>query len=73
MSLLNIRKLYGVPARRGVRVAWDFAGREGSITGSSGTYIRVLLDGDKRPILLHPTWKVRYLTVEPERAGREDA
>lgn len=71
MSLAYIRKTYGVPAWRGVRVAWDYAGREGSITGSRGQHIRVLLDGDKRSIQLHPTWRLRFLTSEPKRGDAE--
>lgn len=67
MSLEFIRHNYHVPAKRGVRVRLglgfgpDFAGREGTITYADHR-LRVRLDGDKRPIILHPTWELEYLT-----------
>lgn len=43
----RIRAQYGVPARIGMRVLYDE--RPGIITGYSGFYLRIRLDGDPRP------------------------
>lgn len=63
MSLQYIRDTYGVPAKRGGRIEYMANGSaiQGTITGSRGAHIRVRLDGDKRSLLFHPTWKIRYL------------
>lgn len=67
MSLLAIRKHYGVPAKRGGRIRYDGEAEGGPLTGTimsaSGCYLRVHFDGE-RPSLrhtLHPTWCVTYL------------
>lgn len=70
MSMEWIRRNYGVPAKRGGRVrflgyvAWPESlpapTCEGTITSASH-YLRVRMD-DGRRVLLHPTWKVEYLT-----------
>jgi len=62
MSLLYIRDNYQVPAEKGRRVIYtgDQAEKKGIIVDSKGAYIRVLFDGEKRPVNLHPTWKVEY-------------
>lgn len=67
MSMEWVRRNYGVPARRGGRV--KFFGVEGVIT-SATHYLRVRMD-DGRRVLLHPTWKVEYLTSDDfrRRAG----
>jgi hypothetical protein len=54
-----VRQRYGVPARRGMRVVAD--GNPGRITSGAGNYIRVLIDGEKRPSTWHPTWHMEYL------------
>jgi hypothetical protein len=59
MSMIYIRKAYGVPAKRGGRVR--YRGREGTITSACGPHLRVRFDGDKRTSILHPTWSVDYL------------
>lgn len=64
MSLEYIRKTYNVPAKRGTPVRYGVRGvsqRDGVITGSSGSYIRVRLYGDKRSKIYHPTWHMEYL------------
>lgn len=61
-----IRKTYGVPARKGVRVRYlgGPAPAEGTITGAAGGYIRVRLDGDRLARVFHPTWMLNYLEAE---------
>lgn len=54
-----IRTYYNVPAKRGGRVTFD--GQPGRITGFTDQYLRVRLDGTKRSVLVHPTWRMHYL------------
>lgn len=58
MSMEYIRRTYGVPAKRGMRVVID--GKPGRIVSSMGGYLRVRLDGELRPSNYHPTWRVEY-------------
>jgi len=67
MSMAYIRKTYGVPARRGMRVTYqpDTAGRapwHGVITSAQGAYLRIRRDGDTRtyPAPFHPEWGLTY-------------
>lgn len=68
MSLEYIRKTYKVPAHRGGRIAFTPMRGEpeqiGKITGSKGSYLRVMFESSKFSKLLHPTWEVRYLEDE---------
>lgn len=59
LSFNYVRRYYGVPAKRGARV--KFCGKPGRMTSGNGHYVRILLDGDKRPIIVHPTWEMEYL------------
>jgi hypothetical protein len=59
-SLAYIRDQYKVPAYRGRRVK-VYNEKNGTITGASGPYIRVRLDGEARIGSYHPTWRVQYL------------
>ena len=52
MTMKYVRDYYGVPVIRGRRVT--YLGRPGRIT-SADYRIRVLLDGDKHPSIIHPT------------------
>lgn len=64
MSFEYIRNYYGVPAKRGGRVAWDTSKgtREGTIT-SATSYVHVRFDDAKHPVPLHPKESgLRYLT-----------
>lgn len=63
MSMDYIRKTYGVPARRGGRVAYTRWGRrtEGTITGSRDGWLRIRLDGSTSTQLHHPTQHIEYL------------
>lgn len=58
-SLDYVRRVYGVPARRGMRVVAD--GKPGVITCGDGQYLRVRLDGEKRSGRWHPTWHMEYI------------
>ena len=66
-----VRKTYGVPAKRGMRVRYYGEGRNefGTITSSSGGYVNVRLDGWKHPMPFHPTWMLEY---EPKEATNAD-
>ncbi|GLY32011.1 hypothetical protein [Kineosporia sp. NBRC 101731] len=47
-----IRNNYGVDAFHGGEVAFD--GRNGSLVGTFGSHLLVLLDGDEKPVQVHP-------------------
>ena len=64
MSMEQIRKTRGVPAKRGMRVFYESKQRFGTIKSASGGYLRILLDGDKYAGNYHPTWKLKYLPCE---------
>lgn len=69
MSMSYIRKHYGVPAKRGMRVRYtgDIGpAHVGTIVGSRGAYLRVCF-----PTFMcggvysfHPTWELEYLPEE---------
>ena len=64
MSMAYIRRAYGVPAKRGGRVAFNPHGQVrsiGVIVGSRGARLRVRWDGDGTTHTLHPTWRIEYL------------
>lgn len=58
-----VRRIYGVPAKRGGRVTYTGAvdGRplRGTIT-SADHRLRVRLDGDNHSSSFHPTWELTY-------------
>ncbi|WP_307969617.1 hypothetical protein [Salinispora arenicola] len=58
-----IRRHYGVPARRGVRVIAN--GRPGTITSADGARLRIRLTGDTRSTVHHPTWRIQYPEAAP--------
>lgn len=58
MSMEYIRSYYGVKVKRGDHVTVD--GRTGKVTGADGQYLRVLFVGEKKPVNVHPTWRVIY-------------
>jgi len=54
-----VRKVYGVPAKRGMRVIAK--GKEGIITGASCSgYILVRINGLMLSRPYHPTWHMKY-------------
>ena len=65
MSMQYIREAYGVPAKRGARVAYSGSTGNpllGTITGSKGARLLIRLDGHKQSAIFHPTWEMSYLT-----------
>lgn len=67
-----IRKTYGVPAKRGARVAYLGNGTtaKGTIRSASHGRLNIQLDGDRFTIPFHPTWQLRYLDADsPQEAS----
>lgn len=48
-----IRKMYGVPAKRGALI--EYNGKKGVVTGTSGPHIMARLEGEKFSKVYHPT------------------
>lgn len=69
VSMAYIRRFYGVPAKRGMRVVWDTrtGSRYGTITSAS-CYVRVRFDDQPaHPVPLHPMEEgLRYLEPDPD-------
>lgn len=63
MSMEQIRKTYGVPAKRGGRVEYTGYGfpELGTIVSATGSELRIRLDNHKNMTYLHPKAKLRYL------------
>lgn len=64
VGLAYIRGRYQVPARRGGRIQFAYPEgtvRTGVIVGSSDAHLLVDFPG-QRGAVLHPTWKVTYLS-----------
>ena len=59
----SLRRFYGVPARRGGRVAFTYQGRrEATILSARDHKLWLRFDGDtKRSGPFHPTWEIEYL------------
>lgn len=53
-----VRRTYGVPAKRGMRVIAN--GKPGRITSGNGQYIMVRIDGDKNPSCWHSFFGERF-------------
>lgn len=64
MSMKYIRDYYGVPAKRGGRIIYTGNGERvaGMITGSISGHLRARLEGVEYGVILHPTWKVAYVS-----------
>lgn len=54
-----IRRQYNVPAGRDVRIV--FQGKPGVIVSAEGSGLLIRLDGEKRTIPVHPTWRMEYV------------
>lgn len=65
----RIRRAYGVPAGRGVRVRFlgSKTPRYGTITQTDPDrlYLFIRLDGEKHSRRFHPTWRLEYNPAEP--------
>jgi hypothetical protein len=65
-SMEWIRRHYGVPARHKMRIEYD--GKPATIVGASGPYLRIRVDGERRIIGDHPTYRIVYPQIpEPAR------
>lgn len=66
MSMARVRKLYCVPAKRGMRVRYTGEGQDkpelGTITGTRGHLLCIRLDGYKISHIFHPAWELEYLS-----------
>ena len=64
-----IRQYYNVPAFYGLAVTYN--GKPAVIAGSRHQYLRFRVEGEKRPIVDHPTFAVRYpvLPLPPTPRG----
>ena len=78
MSMASIRKKYGVPAKKGMKITFGlvfgekFAAKIGTIIGSQGEYLKIRRDGqDYRYELYHPTWEIIY-PLDIETVKHED-
>lgn len=71
-SLAYIRDYYGVPAQLKGRVlyTWQNAKQLGTIVGTSGASLLILMDGERHPAPYHPTWELRYLIEVDRRTDR---
>jgi hypothetical protein len=63
MSMDYIRRTYGVPAKRGARVAYTGSGKRqlGEITGADGAHLMIRLVGSQHSLPYHPTWEIEYI------------
>jgi hypothetical protein len=59
----DIRRAYGVPAKRGARVRFTTAPKavDGTIVGSRGQYLRIRWHDSGQVHTHHPTWMLVYL------------
>lgn len=62
MSMAWVRKAYGVPAKRGMRVVYTGSGSpvSGTIRSARTGRLKIQLDGSKSTKSYHPTWELRY-------------
>jgi hypothetical protein len=74
VSLQWIRKKHGIPAYRGARIVYvDEEGYQykGRIVCSTGQCIRVMFDGFKRALTIHPSRRIEFIAVQDARAAYE--
>jgi hypothetical protein len=62
-NMARTRKWYGVPAKRGGRIAYTGSGKRelGTICSAKNCRLNVRLAGMKSTVILHPTWEIEYL------------
>jgi len=54
-----INKYYGLNVQKGMRV--KAYGAPGTVIGSTGSYLKIVLDGEKEPGGYHPVDGIEYL------------
>ena len=71
MTMYAIRKRYGVPAKRGMKIEYLASDGEiiqGTITRSAqGFRLRAIMEGNKKSTLFHPTYRLHYLLDDGSR------
>ena len=57
-----VRKYYGVPAKRGMKVTYTGGSKPktGVITSAPGAKLMIRMDGMKFSRRYHPTWELTY-------------
>lgn len=60
----EIRKQYRVPAKRGGKVLFEHIDKVCTIMSAAQSHRLVITDDDGRRYLVHPTWKMQYLSTE---------
>lgn len=60
-----VREMYGVPARKDMRVVMD--GHEGRIVAGDGARLLILREGDDQPVSVHPCWRMHYIIEADDR------
>lgn len=62
MSMAWVRKSYGVPAKRGMRVVYTGRGSpvSGTIRSARSGRLNIQLDGANGTKSYHPTWELKY-------------
>jgi hypothetical protein len=74
-----IRRMYGVPAKIGMRIRYGNIPEDaqgGAITGARDGRLLIRLDGwprRRRPLAFHPTWNIHYPTNVIGHPRRADA
>ncbi|WP_426237377.1 hypothetical protein [Pseudomonas sp. TWP3-2] len=70
MSMEYVRKSYGVPAKRGMRVLYTGCGRHeyGTIRSARNGRLMIRLDASKLTMPFHPTWELAYQPEEVKAA-----
>lgn len=69
MTMQWVRSTYGVPAKRGGRIAYTANGIESFATILGATHLLHVRFDSGLEAHLHPTWKVRYVDPQPSRSG----
>lgn len=70
MSMEWVRKTYGVPAKRGMRVVYTGGGApvSGTIRSARTGRLKIQMDGAKSAKSYHPTWELSYPVSTPAPA-----
>lgn len=68
-SLKWVRRNYNVPAFVGTEVTYQ--GKPAVILGGRAQYVRMRVEGERHPVVSHPTWAIAYpvLPLPPRPRG----
>ncbi|OEO24028.1 hypothetical protein AX279_19535 [Pseudomonas sp. J237] len=72
-NMERTRKWYGVPAKRGGRIAYTGSGKRelGTIRSARDCRLRIQLDGFNHTMTFHPTWQIEYLQSPAQSSADE--